>query len=584
MISLCRVLIGGIVPLRAGYASGSLLDDYLMVQYAQLSSHFHPASAWDMTWALTKTMSYPYFLNVLMATGIPYRLAVSLLWVMGALLTVMALHGLWDRSAGKTRQLPSLFWAVSYAFLIFSPVAFDEMTGTRIYRESILPPVVLMLVGLMGLWVIAAVDCYHSRSGAMKRQFVWSLALGIVWVCFWFVKESSVWLMPTFLGVMLVILGIDVAGVVRLVCGHVDRFLIMRRGIGLVVALSLPLMLFAGGDYAYRSLNRRYFGVPYATVRTEGAIAGFFERLYRIQDDNKDAQHWVPWTTVEKAVQASPTLQAHPELVNQLRTGSFARGNWGDGPSSDMPVWAAMWDLMDIGMFDNQMEPQRLFEQINAELDEANLPQMEGFSPTALLPRKTLGEIWDLRSAWLKTMRTSVLWDSYTVGTDVACDSNDDESLQRCRLIERTLNESFARTGENTMADKRDRLGMRIASIIIKSAKYVGPVVFGIGAIGVMAAFITLLSRKHRWAADTWRWSVWSLLVVVLLAAGASALTLAVSWQYSWRDIVIFKYYTSQIVPLVQITEILGAATLLSLVLSVWNKRGLNSDEAIHAA
>lgn len=352
MVSLLRVLLGGIVPLQAGYATRWTLDDYLMIQYAQLHDHFHPASVYDMNWALTKTMSYPYFLSGLMMTGIPYTLALSVLWVVGALVTTIAMKQIWNHA--HDHDVHWFIWFLIYTFLLFSPVAFDAKSGTRIYRESILPPTVLILVGLFGMWVLAAVDRYFRRPKALSRQLAWGAVLGTVWSFFWFVKESSIWLAPTFIGTSLIVLAAGIPGIARCVERRRMKSLIIQI-VSTLAALAVPLTLFAGGNAVYRAINQHYYGVPYASVRTEGEIAGFFERLYRIDDPNKTDEYWVPWTTIEMAVAASPTLQSQPRLIHQMKVGAFVDGEWGQGPNYDMGVWALMADLSAVGMFDNQV-------------------------------------------------------------------------------------------------------------------------------------------------------------------------------------------------------------------------------------
>lgn len=108
-----------------------------------------------MLWALAKPMSFSYFLAAIRALGIPYNIALSLLWVLSAIVAVLGLKKLYSQlfPAEKITTLKKILWMVVYIFLLFCPSGFDEATGSRIYRETILPPTVLMLIGLMTYFV-----------------------------------------------------------------------------------------------------------------------------------------------------------------------------------------------------------------------------------------------------------------------------------------------------------------------------------------------------------------------------------------------------------------------------------------------
>ena len=76
------------MPLTADFAVHQRLDDFLTIQYSILGNHFHPSSGSEMLWALAKPMSFSYFLAAIRALGIPYNIALSLLWVLSAIVVV----------------------------------------------------------------------------------------------------------------------------------------------------------------------------------------------------------------------------------------------------------------------------------------------------------------------------------------------------------------------------------------------------------------------------------------------------------------------------------------------------------------
>lgn len=587
VLSIARIWLGCALPLRAVASSYNTLDDYLSIQYAQLYDHFHPATSEDTLWAVAKSASYSYLLNLLMKLDIPYTLFMSLLWVTAALLTVHAVRGLWMRcaqyddnsgSAGE-RGLPTWFFAVSYAVLVFCPTAFDKDVGTRIYRESIMTPLVLLFIGVSLMFIIGGIDaarCALLRPSA--REWVWGVILGILWTFYWFVKESGIWLAPSLLVVFACYAILRYRFTVRARrakrprdgetagAGIVDdsakvRGLRARILASAIVTIMMPLAIFGCGDAAYRAVNMHYFGVPYASVRTEGEIAGFFQRLYSIASDERTDYYWVPWSVMEQAIDASPTLRSQTELLEALRVGAFVEdedGVWNQGPHHDMAVWTMMRALSDVGLYKNQTDPQKLFRQINQELDAADLPQSTGITFSASLPKKTLGEIWAMRSDWAKVIYASVLWRDYVVADDDYSQMPEDWQ-QRVRLMELTLNEVLDSPQDpSTSRAWPQRIGLVIARRINVAYQYCAPVLLTLMMASVVMACVAISSRIRRKYAVPH--TIWMLLIVGVGCAGsAAALTLAVSWLCSSRTVETFAYYTAPIVPLMMLVEMIAA-------------------------
>lgn len=99
------------MPLTADFAVHQRLDDFLTIQYSILGNHFHPSSGSEMLWALAKPMSFSYFLAAIRALGIPYNIALSLLWVLSAIVAVLGLKKLYSQlfPAEKITTLKKIF-------------------------------------------------------------------------------------------------------------------------------------------------------------------------------------------------------------------------------------------------------------------------------------------------------------------------------------------------------------------------------------------------------------------------------------------------------------------------------------------
>ena len=582
-ISVGRVYIGSIVPLRANASAKNTLDDYLMIQYAQLFEHFHSAEQNITTWALAKSMSFSYLLNVLSKMGIPYSFFVSCMWIIAALLTVSAIRRIWKRLIGSEMFQPSLvFFAAVYAFLVFCPTAFDKDTGTRIYRESLTAPTTLLIIGLCLILVLSAIDAGRNESRISVREICWGIILGCVWTFFWFLKESGIWLAPLLVVSLIVAACMHWNPQKRVNAGSNRQrggvLHIGRRLISTAIVVAVPLAVFAVGDTAYRGVNMHFFGVPYASVRTEGAIAGFFERLYAIDSEDKTEEHWIPWSVIEQAVDASPTLRAQTALLEELKHSPYVDdedGVWDEGPHHDMGVWALIQAMEAVDMYPNQTDPQRLFEQINTELDQADLPKVEGFSFSGSLVPKTIGDIWAVRGERRESVHSPERWPRYVVSDDDFENLREDQN-QRVRLIELTLNEVMDRYDDQPTSRRLSRtIGLTAARIIVRIYQYVAPIAVCLAWCGIVIACAMLIRRRRQ---GPTRASAMVLITTVAGAGSAFALVLAASWLCSTR-METMVYYTAAAVPLVQTIEIVGSL-LCYTVATLWLKNHSSQESA----
>lgn len=572
-LSIARFLAGQAMPLTTGNAVNLQLDDFLMIQYSHLNSHFHPSSGWDMTWALVKPMSYSYLIAIANLLNIPYRVWFALLWIVSALAAVHGLRRFWTHLHPTVDSLSSqIFWILSYAFLLFSPAGFDATTAQRVYRESIIPPITMLLAGLTLTYLEKFLPQRSKNKPCLRQQYFWGFLLGVVWGVFWFIKESSVWLAPLLACMILVCICLQIRNIIVL-WGSPALKKTYKAGMSfaLAIACCVPLLVFASSSAAYHAVNRHFFGIPYASVRTEGEIAGFFKRLYQVEDTNRTATNWVPWSVMEKAIDASPTLRNHPGLIERIKTVPFSSDDdWETAPpTTDMGVWNMMLALQYSGLYDSQEEPQQLFKQINEELDAANLEQSSGFTPTQLLPKKKLSELPSLGSTLSSIIQTSVLWQHFESADSTTYVCDDTRQPQQCRLLETTLQTQIPKSTDSldSFNEYTQRSYLKMATCVFQASKVLAPALLFLAIVGILLAFASCIkSWLHR---SFNRSSAFALCVIGFSIASGTcifALSLAVAWQYPVTDYINWqqlKYYTTAFVPLVQLIEITAIGFLI---------------------
>ncbi|MBT1172702.1 hypothetical protein JS528_04915 [Bifidobacterium sp. MA2] len=603
---LIRWNLGHNLPLDGYRSTRNLFDDWLLIQYAQLERHFHPVTAWDKAFALAKTMSFPYFLNAIRDQGIPYRTAFTGLYVIGAFVATFGLWRLWrrltripsrkaDARGVRGWRPPVWFWHLAFLFLLFSPTAFEDVSGIRIYREALLPPIVMLLAGLA--MAFAAGFLPRARSPFDRRWWVLSwrfgqwvarwalqvalgLALGAVWAFFWFIKESSIWLAPMAGAALLVsVVGILCTAFVR------DGRHIVVRLVAVIAALAIvatPLVVFDKSDKAYRQVNVDNYGVSIASSRTEGEIAGFFQRLYNIRSKDRTIKQWAPSSVIERVYEISPTLQSKPALLWYMyEEGFLGSGSWDGTATKDMGVWAVHWDIASLRLFRNQKETQRFFHKVNQEIDAAHLPQQtKGFSPSASLGPLTLDQIWSMSPSFQTSANSVLYWDGYTINkpSKYVCstDPGDDASLtrrklaKRCATVDKTIGEKLP-TSVKDPTVKRQRPYVAQARRIIEGYQAYAPTLVNLGIAALVASLLLMLAWPLRRVSRDWNrrgMALWGLFLS--FGVCAVALILATAWiTYPTSDDLMHlhsKLYTVGITPLVQILEIAACLFLLQSV------------------
>lgn len=269
-------------------------DDGLMVREAIGSA---PADQLTMS----KRPGYPMFLRLVHFSHIPLTVVIALCWILAALCLAWAV---WRISGGAVRTF------VAFTLALWCPVGFDARIGQTAYRGSIISPSVLILAA--SLTAVFA-SCFWAE------RLVWSVVAGVSACFIWLAKEDSLWIVP------MVFVALVACAIRVLTDGQ-------RRTLGVVVLLPV-LLLPVSGDAVMRMRNERNWGVPMLETRTEGELAGFASRIYRIESQDRTYKRWSPDDAIDKALRAAPELERlRPYLMHGMyrETMGDDKGIYGD--------------------------------------------------------------------------------------------------------------------------------------------------------------------------------------------------------------------------------------------------------------
>ena len=146
------------------YYSNQLFDDQLLIKYSGLFEHFQVPDIWS----LVKTISYPIILYVINASGLSYSVFLASIWIVAALLAVRVFKMLTNDRFVLT---------FIYVYILFTPSAFDNWVGTRLYRNVVIAPLVLITFLLMIFILLKLI----KKSELSAKEIVFpSIGLGII--------------------------------------------------------------------------------------------------------------------------------------------------------------------------------------------------------------------------------------------------------------------------------------------------------------------------------------------------------------------------------------------------------------------
>ncbi len=536
------------------FAPEQYWDSGLFVRYSALKDHFGANTLLvSEAHALLKDMGFPFFLAIAYVLPISYVNLLTLVWVAAAALMARAVRRLFNGGA--------VACTAAYAFVLYTPAAFDWFIGTCLYRNSILAPFYFLTFALM---LNIAADLYRGGQKTW-RLIVYAVALGLVAGFTMYIKEDGMWILAAFAAYTLFLALIVLIRTFK-------KIISWKELIRQLVGLCIPVLLIAAVTAGYKGLNYRYFGVREINTRTEGEIAGFCNRVYKIASDDRTPSVWAPTEAVAQAVDASPTLSADEEFVDALFTSPMLGGDIESNPiQGDFLGWGIRDALVATGQWWSEPDVQDFFRQVNEELDAAfadgTLEKDTKIQLVSSAGGRTPAEIISLRREAGMIFQAHVLLKAYAPGgfnPQLQANSTDyDEGL--VDMAERRIGQRLTRATDPDSAEEGEKMGWGNARVqaVFCIYKVLQPVLFALSLAAIVFA-IVLACRKTLPAKRRKRF----VFISVIIAANyllAFAYSVAIGWFTSFLDggamayDTVMKYYSPGAVPLYMIGELLGA-------------------------
>lgn len=532
------------LKLSIWYRTSDAYDDQLLINYADLSAHFFIPDIWSMV----KTMSFPVFLNFVHLTGLSYSMVMAIIWIAAALLLVRVFKVITD---------DRFFLTFVYLFTLFTPAAFDNWVGTRLYRNGLIAPFVLIAFSLMLLIILKLVK---NKKVSVKNIIFSNLILGFIFTFTYYLKEDGIWLLPCLILAIVVSSGIVTYRYFR----YKNTKKAQKRIIPIIIVLFLPLLIFVCNTNVYKMINYHYFNVYQINTRTEGALGDFVNNIYKIQSEQRNTDIWAPKDAIEKAFEVSVTLKKYPELKEEILNSPWLVGGIDVTPiKGDFLTWVLRTALFDTGIWENEAQAENLFKQINSELEEAFSNNLLEKDPKIQITSSGAGrnieEILQLTDIVKREYCSALFLKGYEPGGQLG-EYNNQESYA---FVTELLNENIIVAESDNTIVTDFKMANRLTEVIFKIYALLNPVSLIISIFSVI--YISFQFLRKRYSQEKSAIYLCCSLTIVVLLGISCVYALAIGWfvefllsgaEFDW---ILLKFYSIGLVPILILVELLGA-------------------------
>lgn len=325
------------------------VDDKLFVDYAK--------SILESTWlgnysayTLNKMPGFGIFLAILKYLNIPYMLGIILLYCFACCVFFVVLKKIVHNDA------------ISYfmfIYVLFSPVMLDTQVSQRIYRMSIIPSLVLLVVS-------SYLAIYVERDKGYKGILPWAVLAGIAYAIFYIIREDAMWFTCFVFGASVLIICL-----IFFENKHKGEW---RKRIYSALCLLIPLILCIVGVTSLKFINYRNYGVFTTTDFKDTYYADMGKEILKIKPDEEKEHVWVTRDTIDTLYEISPTFATLKPELDKLYVGmdSWATGAIDGEIEKDYIIWAIRWAADTSGVYQQGATYTNMFyKQVYDDILEA---------------------------------------------------------------------------------------------------------------------------------------------------------------------------------------------------------------------
>lgn len=505
---------------------------------------------------LAKGISYPLFIVWGNKLHLPYGIFFGIFQIAAAGAITNALKGV-------TKNKYVLL--VIYLFFLYSPITFMNEYSTRLYRNGIVIPAVLIIFA-------SIIALYFRREAAVKRLLPWHLALALMLPFYWYIREDSIWILPFFIAATAIT-------IYRLIFKKGLLDFLRYKGssnkkgqlLTKIILLCLPLATLFTTNQMIKKINQDHYGVAVVNDRTEGPFAATMTQLIRLDDgtniNQKASEIWISKKAFKKAMTVSPTLNSAKKDINWL----YNKSGWapqGQEIAGDIVFWAVRTAMEHGGYYDNAKKADVFWQKVTDELATAyktgKISEKKEIYLTSTGDGKTLADIPKVLS-FMKTgiIRTTIYReyradDSGIVATD-----------QQIKSFSRILRLPLMNQYLNQVAGQSHTFVMKVGNWIIKIYQLTSPVVLLLMVVGCFVLLLGFFFSKNKLV----YFDRGIIGLGLLLTYGV--FMFGIAWFCSWStaQVALMRIYTGAGVPILQIVDVIAIVSLGQLITAKYKNR-----------
>ena len=339
-------------------------DDQLLIHYAKNLIEGQWLGEYNAK-TLSKGISYSLFLALANKWQIPYSILLGGFNILASVLITLSLKPIVKKDG-------YLFFV--YLYFLFSPIGFTHEYSTRIYRNAIVIPSVIMIVACL-------LAIYYRKYRSVKDIFPWFFLLTFIFPFYWFTREDSIWLLPFVASALLI-------SFLQIVVGAefkptkdfkqiISQITFDKKKMVKLCLFFMPLIGFLFANQCLKHKNEEIYGLAVVNDRSSGEFAQLMKNLIRLDygtDINKsDSRIWVSHETLNKALAVSPTFAKEADRIKELyTTHAWTQAGKVKELKGDIIFWALRDVLNESGYYkNNAKETNEFWKKVNNELETA---------------------------------------------------------------------------------------------------------------------------------------------------------------------------------------------------------------------
>ncbi len=348
IIVLCVFKQGLVRNLPILANAGAVEDDELMVEHAKTLLERKWLGNYSYN-TLIKNPFFSMFLALCKLFSISYLNATTILYSLACIIFMLAI---------RKNIKNNICFILIFALLLFNPVMFSKSLFQRVYRNSIIPSLSLLVIG-------SYIAMFFCRDNKIVFFGIWSIIASISFATFYYTREDSIWLVP-----FLVFMSISIvtALIITLIKNKEYNYKNIILITSKILFLILPIITTSIFGSFILSKNRSYYNANFINKQSNSSFSELVNTINSIKPNIEIAYVTNTREKLERMSEVSPSFaKIKPELDNLIE---FFKDPETNEVINGLFIWPFISAVSKSG-YDTYEKENELFIRMNKELNDA---------------------------------------------------------------------------------------------------------------------------------------------------------------------------------------------------------------------